>query len=404
MRIPKYSRHSSGNARVCLGGKYHYLGKYGTKASKDEYNRLVGEWIASGGVVIPGTANDELSIAEMLLAYMKWAKSYYANDARQIGRIKRVKDLFKEQGYLTKSASSFGYVQFESVRTSLVKTGVGRKYVNELMDRIVRIFKWAASRGLIPPAVHQTLSLIERLAVGRTTAPEANPVLPVDEAIVNQTLPHLPQVVADMVRFQIRVGCRPGEVCLIKPSMVDRSDESGVWEIHLDEHKKAYLGKKRILFVGPRGQEVLAKYLLRDPDLHCFSPIDSERKRLDARHEARITPLSIGNKPGSNRERKPKRKPRDHYDKDTFRHAIHRACDKAFPAPSGLSADEQKSWRNANRWNPNRLRHSFATASRKVAGIEATSILMGHSDAAAVTTIYAERNRQDAIEAIRKLG
>ncbi|TWU37933.1 hypothetical protein Q31b_47220 [Novipirellula aureliae] len=69
MKIPKYSRHSSGNARVRLGGQYYYLGKYGTKESRAEYNRLVGEFIATGGVVITDDAKADLTLVEMFAAY-----------------------------------------------------------------------------------------------------------------------------------------------------------------------------------------------------------------------------------------------------------------------------------------------------------------------------------------------
>jgi hypothetical protein len=39
--IPSYLSHSSGQARVLISGKYHYLGKYGSPESKIEYGRLV---------------------------------------------------------------------------------------------------------------------------------------------------------------------------------------------------------------------------------------------------------------------------------------------------------------------------------------------------------------------------
>ena len=115
--------------------------------------------------------------------------------------------------------------------------GVGRKHVNELMKLLVRIFQWAASRGLIPPSVPQALAMIEPLKRGRTTAPEPTPVLPVDAAVVEETIKQLPPVVADMVRVQMLIGCRPGELCKIMPVMIDRSGD--VWEIRLQEHKTA---------------------------------------------------------------------------------------------------------------------------------------------------------------------
>ncbi len=48
-RLPKYRKHKrSGNALVVLNGQEVYLGKHGTKASKEKYNRLMAEWLQSG--------------------------------------------------------------------------------------------------------------------------------------------------------------------------------------------------------------------------------------------------------------------------------------------------------------------------------------------------------------------
>ena len=42
---------------------------------------------------------------------------------------------------------------------------------------------------------------------------------------MNATLPDLPKVVADMVRFERLTGCRPGEVCQLRPADLDRTGE-----------------------------------------------------------------------------------------------------------------------------------------------------------------------------------
>jgi len=47
--LPKYRRHkASGQAIVPLNGRDHYLGRYGTKASRVEYDRMTSEWLANG--------------------------------------------------------------------------------------------------------------------------------------------------------------------------------------------------------------------------------------------------------------------------------------------------------------------------------------------------------------------
>src|SRR5262249_54130854 len=140
---------------------------------------------------------------------------------------------------------------------------------------------------------------------GRTVAKETEPVKPVDDATVNATLPYLPGVVADMVRLQRATGCRPAEVCMVRPCDVDRSGE--IWEYVPESHKSEHHGRNRCIYIGPRGKQILLRYIARDSETYCFRPIDSEAKRRAAQHAARVVPINHGNRPGSNRKRKPKR-------------------------------------------------------------------------------------------------
>ncbi|TWT95776.1 site-specific integrase [Neorhodopirellula pilleata] len=424
MRVPKYSRHSSGKdssrdqARVRLGGHTYYLGVYGSKESRAEYKRLVAEFIANDGVIVRQDARADLSLTELFASYLVWARKHYGKSATEFDKIKRiVKRTRLVYGDL--EASRFGYQQFEVIRTALLNDGVGRDYINGNMDRLVRVFRWGASRNLIEPSVAQSLGMIERLKRGRTNAPERKPVPPVPADVVLKTLPHLSSVVSDMIRLQMVVGSRPGELCNLTPAMIDRTGD--VWEATLIEHKTAHHGKSRTLFIGPQGQAILSPYLMRFGDEHCFRPVDAEKERRDAQHAARKTPLSCGDRPGTNRKRAPKVRPGQHYTTASYRRAIHRACDMAFPAPSPLGRLEGESdrarlerlnpsqikqlrkWQAEHRWNPNQLRHTFATDAWKTEEPEAVQILLGHSDLR-TTLVYAERDRRKAIDAARRVG
>ena len=47
-RIPEYGLHkATGQARVVLDGQTIYLGRHGTEASRQEYERVISEWLAS---------------------------------------------------------------------------------------------------------------------------------------------------------------------------------------------------------------------------------------------------------------------------------------------------------------------------------------------------------------------
>ncbi len=106
--------------------------------------------------------------------------------------------------------------------------------MNKVVGTVVRIFKWASSEELIPSKVYHDLRTVDGLRKGRTAAIESDPVPPVPPTVVDATVPHLPSVVADTVRFQRLTGCRPGEVCGLRPCDVDRTGD--VWEYRPQSH------------------------------------------------------------------------------------------------------------------------------------------------------------------------
>src|SRR5262245_61077686 len=87
-RLPKYRKHrASGQAIVTLSGQDFYLGPYGTKASKKEYDRLCGEYLASGGALVHDKA-DEITVVELLDAFWQYAKDYYGRDSSETRNFK----------------------------------------------------------------------------------------------------------------------------------------------------------------------------------------------------------------------------------------------------------------------------------------------------------------------------
>jgi hypothetical protein len=183
----------------------------------------------------------------------------------------------------------------------------------------------------------------------------------------------------------------------------------------------AHRGRERVIFIGPKAQAILRPYLLRPAESHCFHPQESERKRRAARHAARKTPLSCGNRPGTNKSCNPARPAGEQYDTAAYRRAIFRACDQAFPAPEPLGRrpgetlkawsdrltdrqrQELEEWQAAHRWSPNQLRHSTGTEVRKRYGLEAAQVILGHSKAD-VTQIYAERDLTLGARVAREVG
>jgi integrase len=124
-----------------------------------------------------------------------------------------------------------------------VENGASRTYCNRLTDIIRRMFKWAAGQQLVSIAAWQSLTAVSGLRCGHTTAPENEPIGPIDEATVVATLPHLPDTVVAMVRLQRLTGMRPDEICRLRPCEVDRSGE--VWTFMPSHHKTVHRGRVR---------------------------------------------------------------------------------------------------------------------------------------------------------------
>jgi hypothetical protein len=409
LRVPKYRRHKpTGQAVVTLNSKDHYLGAWKTAASKAEYNRLIGEWLAAGRCLPASRRGNDLTVAELGAAYWNWAEGYYQKDGqptKSLDRIRLAVRLLRIH-YGPTLARDFGPLALQSIQRQLSDGKRCRRYCNYLTDAIKRAFRWAASQELLPITVYQALATVSGLRKGRSNAKEAKPVLPVPADVVDVTLPYLPAVVADMVRLHRLIGARPAEVCILRPCDLDTSGQ--VWTYRPESHKTEIHGHQRVIMIGPKAQDVLRPYLLRAKTSYCFVPAESERKRRAELHERRVSPL----KP-YDRRRRPKRHPKrtagDRYTPASYRRAIERAIDQmnkdrrdeALRATKATGVKVEPVL--LSNWTPNQLRHAAATDIRRQFGLEAVQVVLGHAHAA-VSEVYAERDLNLAKEIMRKIG
>jgi integrase len=159
-----------------------------------------------------------------------------------------------------------------------------------------------------------------------------------------------------------------------------------VWEYRPMKHKGTWLGKGKVIFIGPQAQLVIRPFLKLDTQAPLFSPREALAEQLAIRKANRKEPIHPCEvKRG--RKKVPRRQPGERYTVGTYYQAIVRACRRA----------------GVPEWSPLQLRHTAATEIRSRYGLEAAQVILGHSRAD-VTQIYAERDLGKAQEVIRQIG
>ena len=435
---PSYLRHKqSGRGRAtwtdAAGVARQRLlpGPFESPESKAAFHAL-GLELASAP--LQSQSGEVVTIDQLFLAFKDHAEKHYrrpdgsaTHELVEYGAVSRL----LRPLYGSTPAREFGPLALKAARQAMIERGWCRSLVNQRVNRIRRVFKWAVGEELIPAAVLHALAAVAGLQRGRSQVRESEPVLPVEESTVDATLPFLPRHLRGLVEFQRLTGCRPGEACAVRRADIDTG--GAVWLYRPSQHKSAWRGKSRVIAIGPQAQAVLREFFTPNLEDHLFSP----RRSVEEFHAGRErrTPLypSHAKRNANIRARKPDLQPAEKYDVTQYGQAIKRACDLAFPAPAPLGRkrvpdqrgdgsrdrlesneerkarltpkhlDELEEWKKSHRWHPNQLRHAFATKARKQHGLEAAQVLLGHARAD-VTQVYAERNLDLAVNVAAQLG
>jgi integrase len=405
-KAPTRQYHISGQSVVRIGQRDFYLGPHDSPESIARYAVLIGIYQANGlalpddfdpatldiqaaallGVQSPQAAAAEQAkqpklVRHITAAYREHIKIRYAESPQEIHRLNGIcDDIDEHDGNVP--AADYGPLRLQAQRQRWIDSGKARVYCNRLTNSVKRIWKYAVSQELIESSCWERLRSVESLRIGQTTAHEKEPIGPANIDHVRKTAEHLSPVVKAMMRVQVATGMRPSEVCKMRPCEIDRSGP--VWVYRPKKHKTARKGKVKAVPLIDDAREAITDYLQRDPQAFCFSPRESMAWNLAKRSSKRVTPLSCGNRPGSNRKARPAKEPGDCYDHGSYRQSIQRAA-KAAKVP---------------KWNPYQLRHLAATVIRDALGVEAAQAALGHSQAS-MTEHYAKQSLAKAIEAAK---
>ena len=343
--IPSYSFHkATGQARVRVAGRDFYLGKFGSIESRQEYARVLAQHVSGLEIApaAPSPVPSQLSVAELALAFLRHAETYYVKNGKQTAEVDCYKSAMRPltKIYGLTPADGFGPLALKAVRTAMVAEGWTRKFCNKSVHRIRKIFRWGASNELVPASVVQALATVEPLLAGRTEAHDNAPRHAVPDAVKAV----LPQRHRDVIDLLLATGARPGEILMLTTGMIDRTGE--VWIAELADHKMVHKGKVRKLYFNATAQAILTRNLKADPDERLFP-----------------------------------------FERDKFGKRIGRACVKA----------------GVPRWTPHWLRHTAATRVREAHGIEDAQALLGHSQVD-MTAQYSADQEKRVIALVQKIG
>jgi integrase len=390
LNAPSYRLYRRTNqAVVTLSGKDHYLGPYGSPESREKYERLVAEWLLNGRrPAIPTATTAEkrdFTIGELILAYLDHADSYYRKGGQPTSERRNIELALRplRRLYARAQVEDFGPLALKTTRQAMVDSGLCRTEVNKRVRHIVRMARWGVENELVPAMVHHALKAVPGLKHGRSAARESEPVKPVPDDFVDAIEPFVSRQVWAMVELQRLTGMRSGEVTIIRTCDLDTSGR--VWTFRPREHKTEHHGRERLVYLGPRAQEILRPWLRTDLQAYLFQPVEAEAERHAEQRQNRQTPVQPSQQ--DRRLKRPRKAPSDRYSSDSYRKAITYACYRA-----GVPL-----------WHPHQLRHSCATRLRKAFDLDTSSAVLGHATLS-VTQRYAERSGEIAARAMEQCG
>lgn len=356
MKIPKVSWHGpTQRAYLTWKGKRYYLGRWVDKGQpipkpvKLEYEKIIGQLFHLGRVVEEVSA--EITVQEICAKFLtEHAEKRFDSGEVDNWRQATVK-LCRLFGDLP--ASQLTPLKLRHFQDHLVQGKYARSHINKLQRRVIRIWGWAVSYDLLDPALLVGLQSVPALRMGLpgvTEAPEID-LVPLD--LVKQTIEKIHEPVKSMIQVQLMTGCRPGEVRGMTWGDIDQSGE--MWIYRPAKHKTAHWGKKRVIPLTQKVQEILLKFPRERPTDFVFDP-------------------------GSRVENKS-------YHRQSYSRAIKVCCEA-----HGLAV-----------WNPRQLRKLAAQRVDDMLGIEHSSALLGHSGSDVTRRFYAKSQLTKATEAAKRI-
>lgn len=240
---------------------------------------------------------------------------------------------------------------------------VCRDTINKKVNVVKNMLRYALMHEMESAEAVSRILEIRPIKKGDPDAFDYPEVEPADWDVVTKLFPYLSPMFQDMLSIMRYTGARPGEIRLMRPCDIDKSDPDA-WVYERSDHKTMRYGHERHIVIGKRAQPFLSKYLLRPVEDYCFQIEATGKTYTDESFSKRIT-------------RAVKKYNNDHPDDKIDFHA-------------------------------HQLRHTFGTEVCLEYGLETAKHVLGHATELMTKryTRQAEKilRMKDAKKAIKKLG
>lgn len=347
-----------------------YLGQHDGAEAARRYREVLAEHLAGKVVVTSPRAASRPSqwptVAQLVAAYLLHCERYYVDEqGRKSKGIVSITHAMAPFLHLLRDyhTDALGIVDLCSVRHYLVDGGkCCRATINGKLRRIRQCVRWGVEQRMVPGSVWHEVSAMKGLPAGRAGVRESKVVEAVPRCWVDAILPHVSTPLAAAIELQWWSGARPSEILQLTRKRLTIGNP--LWEFRPPLHKGKWQGRERIIWFGPECQNILRPLLKLDGDAAILSPRDA---LLDIRAKKRRSRKTSPTKQTADRDARQPAVPEhvgEFYDVNTYRKAIHRACDAA----------------DVPRWSPHRLRHAAGTRLYLKAGIEGARVGLGHTD------------------------
>lgn len=362
IRLPRIGRHSSGQARLTIRGKVHYLGEFGSPEADQRYRDICRRLLAKDPeLLFPARTVDQkvLTVKELIDDWWRMVESA---------------GLYMKEGKPTSSRAGIRATlsQFNSFAGDLKLTTLRREHlirwrtlllerrdlttagINLKIATVRMVLQYGHDNGHVSDAGMHSLMLVKPLK--RSAGGDRDQLTRARRALTHEEitaiLPHVSPAVAGMIRFQLLTGCRPGEACKLRLCDVDRSPDgadAGDWVFNVPFAKTSHLGKSTSYVLNQECQQLILSFA-KGPSNFVFT---WRGRRIDP---------------------------------NGYATAVSRACKKA-----GIA-----------HWSPHELRHTTLTAVYERHGLQAACEIANHSSPT-ITARYLHPTKKARFAVAREL-